>query len=645
MGDPLSPRTLVYDVATAGDPQISPDGRRVVYTLATADAEADSSSTHLWLCNIDGTDRTRLTWTGTRNSGARWSPDGNTIAFVSDRAGKTGIFLMPAGGAGEARELLHHMYPISDLAWSPDGAHLAYTVLFDPANPDEKEPNPGAPAPVRVTRRLDYKQDNRGYLNDARLHVWVADVATGERRRVSSALFDHTFPQWSPDGRFIAAKLANNNGMCSQIIVLEVANGESYLIGPETGVVGCWSWSPDGSRILYAGDTARTAQLDFFLYDVAAATTRRLTDDLQVLPDAGFPTISAPSQPAWLDDGQALFHAFHAGASALATIDTTSGAVEVFHGGPVLHATASYDAARRYIVQGHSSLEDVGEIAIFDRTRGEGSVITDHNAALLERHPMARWEKITIRRGNFDIDAWLLKPPDTVPGRRYPLILDVHGGPHGYYGHGFNAIQQCLATNGFYVLCTNPRGSGTYGRTFAQQVVRDWGGEDYQDLMAMVDVVAARGDVDGERLGIFGYSYGGYMTAWTIGQTDRFKAAVCGAPCFDLESMWGTSDIGHIFCEEQYGGAPHEETAWYAAHSPSTYAHRTRTPTLIFHGEADDRCPIGQGEQMFVALMKAGCEVEFARYPGGSHLFLRVGPPAHRADVLERILGWFEAHL
>ena len=174
----------------------------------------------------------------------------------------------------------------------------------------------------------------------------------------------------------------------------------------------------------------------------------------------------------------------------------------------------------------------------------------------------------------------------------------------------------------------------------------DWGGEDYLDLMAVVDEVLERPYADAERTGIYGYSYGGYMTSWTIGQTDRFKAAVCGAPCFDLESMYGTSDIGHIFGPLQWGGdAARQSPEWYAAHSPSSFAHRATTPTLIIHGEADDRCPIGQGEQMFVALLDAGCEVEFARYPGGSHLFLRSGPPAHKVDYFTRVTSWFRDHL
>ncbi len=644
MGQPLTPSALIYDLAAAGDPQISPDGTRVLYTLSQADREKKTTTTQVWLCRVDGSEARRLTWTGEHNSGARWSPDGTAVAFVSDRVKKYGLFVLPLDG-GEARELTRHGQAILDLAWSPDGKTLAYTTLVDPENPNEREPAPDATPRVRVTRRIDYKQDNRGYLGDARLQVFVVDVRTGERRRVTTAAVDHHHPQWSPDGRTLAVAIPNRNGMCSQLGLIDVASGATTRIGPETGMVGCWAWSPAGDRILFAGEPTRTWQLDFFLYDVARGEVRPLTDDLPSLPDSGFPTIAPPAQPVWLDDRRALFHAFRAGASGLFVIDTHNGRVEPIHEWPALHAGLSVDNGRRYAVQAHTSLEATGEISVVDLASGQSTRITANNAPVLRERPPARWEKLVVRRGDLAIDAWLLKPADFDPSRRYPVVLDVHGGPNGYYGFGFNAVQQCLATNGFLVVFANPRGSSSYGRHFTQQVIRDWGGEDYRDLMAVVDAVLERPYADRSRTGIYGYSYGGYMTAWVISQTDRFQAAVCGAPCFDLESMYGTSDIGHTFGELQWGGPPHEAEAWYRAHSPSTFAHQTRTPTLIVHGEADHRCPIGQGEQMFVALTRAGCEVEFVRYPGASHLFLRSGPPEHREDYLTRVLGWFTSHL
>ncbi|MDP9372649.1 MAG: S9 family peptidase [Chloroflexota bacterium] len=651
MTRPLSPESLVYDLTPASDPQLSPDGTRILYTRSGADRESRKAGSQLWLCSVEGGEGRRLTWSGERNGGGRWSPDGKQIAFVSDRVKKSGIFVMPADGAGEARELTRHGQAVSDLAWSPDGRRIAYTTQVDPENPDEEEPPEGAAPRVRVTRRIDYKQDVRGYLGDARSQVFVVDVESGERRQLTREPVDHFFPQWSPDGRRLAVQAPRLNGMRSQLglVAVDAEGGdgreEMKRIGPPDGVVGVWSWSPSGERILFAGDTQLTYQLDLFVYDVAAETVRRLTDDLQVLPAAGFGSVIPPSQPVWLDDRQVLLHAVRAGASGLHVVDSETGSIEPVHGWGAIHLGLSADRARRRVVQSRSGFEEFGEIATFDLASAAPRVVTAINAPVLRERPPAAWERFEVRRGDLAIEVWLLKPPGFDPTRRYPLILDVHGGPNGFYGYNFNAVQQCLATNGFLVVIANPRGSSSYGRDFTLRVLRDWGGEDYRDLMAVVDAALERPYADPERTGIYGYSYGGYMTSWTIGQTDRFRAAVCGAPVFDLESFFGTSDIGHTFGAQQFGAAPHEDRAWYDAHSPSNFAHRVRTPTLIVHGEADERCPIGQGEQLFIALKEAGCEVEFARYPGGSHLFVNLGPPAHREDYLGRILAWFKSHL
>jgi len=653
MSQPLSPDILVYDLVPAADPRVSPDGARIVYALTTAERDKPRPSSQLWTCAIDGTDARRLTWSGERNGGARWSPDGRRLAFISDRAERSGIFVLPMEGSGEAREVTRHAGQIGDLAWSPDGASLAYTVLVDSADLEGTGTSPDGAPRVRVTRRIDYKQDNRGYLGDARLQVFVADVAAGTRQQVTTDAMDHNGPEWSPDGQWLATQVPNRNGMHSQLHLIRVdggetgETGETVVVGPEDGVVGTWAWSPSGDRILFAGDVTQTFQLDFFVYDVASGATRRLTDDLRYAPDTGFPTILPPAQPAWLDDRHALFHAMRGGASLLAIVDCKSGQVEEVRQWEALHAGLSVDRARRYAVQARASLDSFGELAVVDLSSRQMTAITPsaQTTAVLAERPPARWERLTVERGGEQVEAWLLRPADFDPSRRYPVVLDVHGGPHNFYGYTFNAIQQCLATNGFLVVCANPRGSASYGRRFVRQVVRDWAGEDFLDLMTVVDTVLERPYADPARAGVYGYSYGGFMTAWTIGHTNRFRAAVCGAPVFDMESFYGTSDIGHSFGELEFGTGPHEGREWYAAHSPSTYAHQARTPTLIIHGEADDRCPIGQGEQMFVALLKAGCEVEFARYPGGSHLFLRNGPLTHRADAIARILGWFTTYL
>ena len=641
----LTPERLVYEVAAAGEPQLSPDGTRIVYTLGRPDRERARGTSHVWLCDADGANARQLTWSGDRNREARWSPDGRSIAFVSDRLqGSSGLFLLPMGSPGEARELTHHRQSIGSVAWSPDGRCIAYTTLFDPDNPDEQPPPEGRPPKVRVTRRLDYKQDNRGWLNQARMQVFVVDVESAERRRLTGEPDDVWFPQWSPDGRLLAAKVTHN-GIFAQLAIIDATSGETRRIGPERGTVGVWSWSPDSRRILFDGDTEPSAAVDFFVYDLKRDEIRRLTTDLPCMPDAGFPTIAAPSQPAWLDDSEVVFHAIRAGESCIYRFNVDSADLQREHPTGSLSVGFSVDASKRFVVQTHSNLGSLGEIAILDRQSGKRRVITRYNVDLLAKAAPATWERFDVEREGTTIEAWLLKPPDFDPDRKYPVVLDVHGGPHGFHGFAFNPMQQALASHGFLVVYSNPRGSGSYGREFAQMVRCDWGGEDYLDLMAVVDAVVERPYADAERTGIWGYSYGGYMTAWAIGQTDRFKAAVCGAPCFDLESMYGTSVIGHAWGPYEWGGPPHEASEAFAAHSPSTFAHRATTPTLILQGEADDRCPIGQGEQMFVALKQARCEVEFARYPGGSHAMLRVGPPSHRLDFLERLLGWFTTYL
>lgn len=635
--------SLIYGIVVAGDPQLSPNGEQIAYTLAKNDAETKKAGSQVWLCELDGGNARRLTHGGEKNGAPRWSLDGKQIAFVSDRVKKkSGLYVMPLDG-GEARLITQHAKGITGVAWSPDGGQLAYTTAFDPDNPDEDEPAEDAAPVVRVTRRIDYKQDGLGYLGDLRQQIYVVDVASGERRKVTTRPVDYNTPQWSPDGTQLAAQLPNRNGMCDQLGVIDVETGEERLIGPELGEVSSWAWSPNGDRIVFTGDTQQTWQSDFFVYETGSGTVKRITEDLECLPSGALGP--GGGQPVWLDENRVLFNATRAGSTGIWEIDLSIGEVSRVHGEQSTLAGLSTDRSNRYVAQTYASLDTVGELAVYDRQTGKHNVITSHNAELLAERPPARWERIEIERAGYPIEAWLLFPPDFDEAKQYPLVISIHGGPNGFYGYTFENFMQQLASNGFLVVFANPRGSSSYGREFTLQVAKDWGGEDYLDLMAVVDKVLERPYADAERTGAWGYSYGGYMTSWILGQTDRFKAIVCGAPCFDLESMYGTSDISHTFGELQWGGAPFESESWYKAHSPSTFAHRATTPTMIVHGEADERCPIGQGEQMFIALKKAGCEVEFVRYPGGSHGFTRLGPPAHREDILRRHLAWFQQYL
>ena len=644
MPRPLTPETLIYNVKSAADPKISPDGTRVVFSLSEPVRDSRTGRSQLWLQNVETGEQRQLTNSGQRNWGARWSPDGGQIAFFSDRVPKTGVFVISIDG-GEAVEITRHNVALNDLDWSPDGSTLAYTALFDPENPDERIPAPDEAAPVRATSRIDYKQDNRGYLNDLRPQVWTVDLATRERRRLTSAPVDHLNPAWSPDGSMLAAKIPNRNGMSSQLGVIDAASGETRLVGPYDGTVGCWTWSPDGSRLLVAGESESTGQLDLYVYTVISADLGYLTDDLRCLPESGFPSVSPPSQPAWIEPGRAVFHAVEHGRSGIYSVEIASGKVARIVSWDAVHGGFSVDAAGKVVVQSRGGLEGAGEIVLTDLETGGSTVITEFNAAQLAETPPARWERFNLERDGETIEAWLLHPANYEAGKRFPLILDIHGGPNSHHGSIWNNVQQALAGAGYFVLYANPRGSTSYGRAFVQKAKHDWGGEDYQEQMALVDRATARPDVDPERLGVYGYSYGGFMTSWIIGHTNRFKAAVIGAPVADLVSFYGTSDIGHTFGPRQIGGTPQDNLEEYRFRSPLSYSHNMKTPSLILHGEADDRCPVGQGEQLFAALKLNGVETEFVRYPGEAHTLMRVGHPAYKIDFMTRVIDWFDRWL
>nr|MBA3276200.1 S9 family peptidase [Chloroflexia bacterium] len=536
----LTPERLIFDLRAAGQPAISSDGSRVVYSLSAVDRETKQTTSHIWAIDIDGGNPVQLTFSGRTNGNPVWSPDGSRIAFVSRRDGKKphAICTLPIGG-GESREVICHAASPSSLGWAPDGSSLAYTLPVDPDNPDENPIDDEAAPGVRAFRRLDYKQDNRGYLYDKRLQVMVVDVESGERRQLTSALVDHTDPQWSPDGRQIALKVLNRNGMHQQLAVMEVAIGDRTLVGDADWTVGTFRWSRDGSYILFDGDEGNSAQTDYFRYDVASGTLHRLTTDLSFSPEAGYPTIGSPAQPVWVMDDVALVHGVQAGASGLWTVHARSGQTTEVARFEATHSGLRVDGAGRYVAQTVSTPLGTGEIVVLDREAGTSRVVTHVNDAVFAQTPIGSFEKSSVERAGETIDYWITYPPDFDETRQYPVVLDVHGGPHGNFGYSFGKGAAVLAGTGIIVVSSNPRGSGTYGRRFANLVRGDWGGGDWLDVQAALDAVLERPWADADRTGIMGYSYGGFMTAWALGHTDRFRAAVCGAPVFDLESFYG----------------------------------------------------------------------------------------------------------
>jgi dipeptidyl aminopeptidase/acylaminoacyl peptidase len=646
MSSPITPESAVYDVKSLNSSIVSPDGSSVAYVVSQTDRKTGKGVGHIWLCDIDGGNPRQLTQSGATNGYPAWSPDGASIAYVSQRDGDHpgAIVVLPLSG-GESRVITKHASGPSSIAWSPNGTSIAYQVEVDPDNPDETPRAKDEAPPVIVVDRLDYKLDGRGVFNRKRTQVHVVDVESGERRRLSGPEVHHTSPRWSPDGSTIAVIHAFEDSPNTSIALIDVASGAISKQSSVTGSTSNLWWTPDGSGILYLGDPELSAHADYYLLDVASGSTRVVATNLQFLPDIGYQNTAPPGVPVWLSDTTAIVHGLRGGASVLWLLDIESGSLTELAEWQAMHGGLSATPDGGTIVQSRASMAGTGELVAWNRASGVTTTLVSVNSELFANTPTAAWESISFDRAGLTIEGWLLKPQDFDASKKYPLVLSVHGGPHNAYGYTFDVQAQVLATNGYLVLMINPRGSGTYSREFAGAVHGDWGGEDWNDLMAAVDLIIERPYIDSAKLGIYGYSYGGYITAWAVGNTDRFAAIVCGAPVYDMVSMYGTSDIGFFFTPNQMQADPVKDRDKLIERSPSTYAHKAKTPTLIIQGEADERCPVGQAEQMFVDLKLAGCETQLVRYPGGSHLMLARSHASHRIDYLERVRSWFDSHL
>lgn len=635
---PISPAHFVHDLPSINGVAVSPDGTSIVYARGTINVETGKPESQLWLCDIDGTHRRQLTHVGTANGNAAWSPDGKSIAYTSQREGDhpSAICLLPLAG-GESEILTTHSTPPMTLAWSPDGKTIVYPINVDPENPTETPRDPKASAPVRVVHERAYKLDGFGYRGDVHIQLFLLDAASKERRQLTTEAVDHTNPAWSPDGGSIAVSLWIDGPINAQLGLVDIDSGQTRRFGEPSTFLGAFDWSPNGKRILF-----ETHLSDYGSIDAASGNVRPVVENTLFMPGGAF---DSSGTFLWSDDTTVLVPGFAAGASGLWSIDIETGESaekvrwDALHGG--MHLTRD----GKLVVQTVTDLAGTVGLATIDPDSGERTMLFNEAEDVFAQTPTAQWERISIERAGYTIEGFLFKPADFDERKQYPVVVDVHGGPQGMHLYRPDGTAQVLATNGMLVIQPDPRGSTSYGRAFSEAVYDDWGCEDWKDIQGLLDLVLERPYADANRTGIHGYSYGGYMTAWAIGQTNRFKAAVCGAPCFDLESMYGTSDISYLLGAMQWGGAPWDNRKWYQAHSPSSHIHNATTPTLIIQGEADERCPVGQGEQLFISLCKLGVDVEFARYPGGFHGFPWSGESTHRIDYLARTLGWFKKYL
>ena len=648
--------------AFVNEAAISPDGERVAYAVRRMDLEANRYRAAIHVGPSDGSAAAQAWTEGTAEDGTpRWSPDGTQLAFIADRGeippGKKrppkNVFVV--GGPGAApRSVSAFADDCADLTWLPDGSGVIVSVKDAAiAQPDD--------AP-KVYDRLRYKSDDAGLLDLRRKHLWLVPVrAGGTPRKLTDGDWDDLQPAVAPDGSAVAftsnRSADRDRNTVTDIWVTPLAGGQAIRVTTGRGQYTNASWSPDGKTVTCLGTAeaigagARNTRVwRFPLAPEAGASGEDLlgswdrTTGSRVMSDIrGEPPALAP---AWLPDAsRILFIGSDQGTANLYSVRSTGGDVRAETLGAHQLVSATLDRAGRCFAGVIATATSPGEVAT-GSPGGTFKTITSLNAALLGGRYVAEPEHIEYTGADgWAIEGWILKPPGFDPDKRWPLVLEIHGGPHGAYGHSFFHEFQVLAGRGYAVLYTNPRGSHAYGDTFVRACVGDWGGKDYEDLMAGVDHALGLGWVDPDRLYVTGGSYGGFMTNWIVGHTDRFKAAVTQRSISNNVSAFGTSDIGWHFWEHEMGDA----TPWRDAHklvdrSPLTYVTNVETPLLILHAEKDYRCPIEQAEQLFVALKVLGKEAVLVRFQEDTHELTRGGKPKNRIDHARRIADWFDAH-
>lgn len=630
----------------------SPDGSAIAYTVLHTDTTDDKEYTTLWLLDVASGQARQMTAGKAREASPRWSPDGKQIAFISDRGGKPQVYVLPVDG-GEARRVTEAKQGVGGaLAWSPDGAKLAFTAGVDYG--DATPPDLSKDA-YRVSRHV-YRFDAIGYLDQAVTNVYVIDVAGGEPQRLTDdPCMNGGDLAWLPDGDQIVYTASMQpdvfNVFFPRVRVVNM-QGESrdLLTGWEIGRA---TPTPDGKRLLIVGrpndEKPIGTKSDLWVMDMASGALSNRTPSLAVgvggglggdMPVVSLATIFLPLS----EDGQHVYIRVQDGGTVQiyrVALDGEESWAPVISGERTCLPLDLKDGKLLYSVDHINATPDL-YIASAD---GSGEQrLTDLNAAFFAEVSLPTWEHLLFPgTDGTQVEGWFVRPP--VGEAPFPTILYIHGGPHAAYGHRFFFDFQMLAGAGYGVLFINHRASTGYGDAFSTAIKGDWGNLDYGDLMAGVDEAIKRGLADPDRLGCCGTSGGGNLSCWIVGQTDRFKAAVPQNPVTNWVSFYGVSDIGVWFAVEELGGHPHEIPEVYAKCSPLTYAHRCKTPTLLVQSEHDWRCPAEQSEQFYTVLKASGCIVEMLRQPAGSHGASFSGPvPLKRAHDIA-LLDWFDRYV
>lgn len=635
------------------DPRIAPNGEQIAYVVKQVDPKDDKKYvSRIWLTDCANSQPVELTAGPKIDTNPRWSPDGQQLAFTSNREGKNQIWILPMSG-GEAKQLTQQKVGAGAPIWSPDGKKIAYVARVS-ANEVEDDKNA---SDVKVITRLHYKMNGLGFLGDRYAQIFVVDVATGEEKQITNGDYDCGAPTWAP----CSTKLAFSSNRTeepdynnlSDIWVVGVDGGELTRLTPGDGPSSNPSWSPCGQYVAYLGHNNEYKSATLARIMVVPATggeAANLTasfdrsignacgSDMVTSVDPGLVWSANSKHIFFLSSDGARTKVWRVANEAGATVEAiTCDREQVVYGMSL--ATAHDRLALTITDPLH-----IGDVFCLD-LGSKPRQLTAHNEALLAELELTAPEQFTVESDGMTVEGWLMKPVGFQSGVKYPSVLEIHGGPHVAYGYTFMHEFHLLCASGYAVIFTNPPGSQAYGQEFVTQTHHDWGGADYRGIMAAVDHVSQYDYIDTDRLALTGGSYGGYMTNWIIGHDQRFKAAVTQRSTASRYSMFGTSDVGFLNGQFEFKENPWDNPEFYLERSPITYVNNMHTPLLILHSEEDLRCPIEQGEQLYTALKWLRREVVFVRFPNENHELSRSGQPRHRAERLEHMVNWFKKYV
>jgi dipeptidyl aminopeptidase/acylaminoacyl peptidase len=639
----------IFPSAPVSDGQVSPGGSETVFVYSEINLDADKYDTHLWMTDLKSGKSHQFTFGKSNETYPRWSPNGDRILFLGNRLGeadepdvkpKSQLFVIPRYG-GEASKLTYLEEAVLKPDWNPDGRSILFSAKVFKGEKSNEESD------VKIIRRIKYRFDGQGFFEGKWTHLFTVPSKGGKLRQITDGEFDIGAYSFTPDGKHVTF-ISNMDedadfSHYKNIYIVPVKGGEARLLWKGFGPIDDLQWSPNGEHLAFIGYKIDDPELVFhkndrvYIINKDGGEPRCLTMDFDR---------TVGGKLNWSSDGEHVYFTAPDKGSTHVCRVSLKGEVEWITRGEM--NIGGYSLGGGELV--YTSTDDATPSELFRIDGYEQIKVTDMNRGLLRKLKQSNPEEFWFSASDgVKVQGWIVRPHKFVEGEKYPTILQIHGGPRGAYGYGMTPAShefQVLASNGYAVVYTNPRGSTGFGEEFAAEISGHWGERDYLDLMDAMDyVLESYNYVDASLLGVAGGSYGGYMTNWIIGHTDRFKAAVTMRSISNWYSMWGTSDISYNGHEITWGKCPWDNLEEVMEKSPISYIGNVKTPTLIIHSEEDYRCPMDQDEQLFTALMKIGVPTEFIRFPNEPHGLSRTGKPKHRIERLQHIVRWFDRYL